>query len=73
MNDKIISTSTKINKLKFEKKKKNSIREPIPHSTGKQFSTPWDKKEVKEIKDQETFRVNSDSFVKVQILFKQRK
>ena len=41
---------------------------PIFHSRGKQFSTPRDIEEVKQFKDWETFRVDSVSFVKVQII-----
>ena len=41
---------------------------PIPHSLGKQYSTPLDIEEVKQYKDQETFIANNITYVKVQIM-----
>ena len=47
---------------------------PLPHSLGKwltQFQhDDRDTKEMKQFKDQETFRMKTVSFVKVQIIFK---
>ena len=48
-------------------KVKNSIRDARSPQTGEIVSTPRHTEEVNQYKDQETFRVNSVSFVKVHI------